>query len=84
VSLAADKNGRARITGCRSGEARSEIFLTIVGILAGKSQPGGKSGKKPAIIAVACKLVALLHHLWISCEEYEPLHNARKRRLKAA
>lgn len=45
---------------------------------------GGKSGEKRAIIAVARKLAVLLHHLWISCEEYEPLHNARTRRLKAA
>ena len=27
-----------------------------------------KSAKQRAIIAVACKLVVLLHHLWISCE----------------
>jgi transposase len=48
------------------------------------AERGGKSGKKRAIVAVARKLAVLLHHLWISCEEYEPLHNARKRRLKAA
>jgi len=33
---------------------------------------------------VARKLAVLLHHLWISCDEYEPLHNTRKRRLLAA
>jgi transposase len=48
------------------------------------AEHGGKSGKKRAIIAVARKLAVLLHHLWISCEEYEPLHNTRKRRLVAA
>ena len=32
----------------------------------------------------ARKLAVLLHHLWISCEEYEPLHNTRKRGLVAA
>lgn len=48
------------------------------------AERGGKSGKKRAIIAVARKLAVLLHHLWISCEAYEPLHNARKRRLVAA
>jgi len=48
------------------------------------AERGGKSGKKRAIIALARKLAVLLHHLWISCEEYEPLHNARKRRLAAA
>jgi len=36
---------------------------------------GGKSGKKRAIIAVARKLAVLLHHLWVSGEVYEPLHN---------
>ena len=48
------------------------------------AEHGGKSGKKRAIIAVARKLAVLLHHLWISCEAYEPLHNTRKRRLAAA
>jgi transposase len=48
------------------------------------AERGGKNGKKRAIIAVARKLAVLLHHLWISCEAYEPLHNTRKRRLAAA
>ena len=48
------------------------------------AERGGKRGKKRAIIAVARKLAVLLHHLWISCEEYEPLHNMRKRRPAAA
>jgi transposase len=48
------------------------------------AERGGKNGKKRAIVAVARKLAVLLHHLWISCEAYEPLHNARKRRLAAA
>jgi transposase len=48
------------------------------------AERGGRNGKKRAIVAVARKLAILLHHLWISCEEYEPLHNSRKRRLAAA
>jgi transposase len=44
----------------------------------------GKSGKKRAIVAIARKLAVLLHHLWISCEAYEPLHNTPERRLAAA
>jgi transposase len=40
--------------------------------------------KKRAIVAVARKLAVLLHHLWISCEAYEPLHNTREGRLAAA
>ena len=38
---------------------------------------GGKNAKKRAVVAVARKLAVLLHHLWISPEVYEPLHNAR-------
>jgi transposase len=48
------------------------------------AERGGRNGKKRAIIAVARKLAILLHHLWISCEEYEPFHNSRKRKLVAA
>ena len=39
------------------------------------SQRGGKNAKKRAVVAVARKLAVLLHHLWVSGEEYEPLHN---------
>jgi transposase len=41
------------------------------------AERGGKSGKKRAIIATARKLAVLLHHLWITGEVYEPLHNNR-------
>ena len=33
-------------------------------------------GKRRAIIATARKLAVLLHHLWVSGEVYEPLHNS--------
>lgn len=36
---------------------------------------GGKNAKKRAVVAVARKLAVLLHHLWITGEVYEPLHN---------
>ena len=48
------------------------------------AERGGKNAKKRAIIAVARKLAVLLHHLWSSGEEYEPLHNTHKRTLAAA
>jgi len=48
------------------------------------AERGGKNAKKRAIVAVARKLAVLLHHLWMSCEAYEPLHNTRKHRLAAA
>jgi transposase len=41
------------------------------------SERGGKNAKKRAIVAVARKLAVLLHHLWVTSEVYEPLHNTR-------
>jgi len=48
------------------------------------AERGGKSGKKRAIIATARKLAVLLHHLWISGEVYEPLHNCKRMAMPAA
>src|SRR5215469_1509037 len=39
------------------------------------AERGGRKGKKRAIVATARKLAVLLHHLWVSGEVYEPLHN---------
>ena len=39
------------------------------------AERGGRNGKKRAIVATARKLAVLLHHLWVSGEVYEPLHN---------
>lgn len=38
---------------------------------------GGKNAKKRAVVAVARKLGVLLHRLWVTAEEYEPLRTAR-------
>lgn len=40
------------------------------------AERGGRSGKKRAIVATARKLAVLLHHLWVSGEVYQPLHNS--------
>ena len=48
------------------------------------AERGGKSGKKRAIIATARKLAVLLHHLWVSGEVYEPLHNRSRTTVAAA
>ena len=40
------------------------------------AERGGKRAKKRAVIAVARKLAVLLHRLWVSGEEYEPLRVA--------
>lgn len=39
---------------------------------------GGNRAKKRAVVAVARKLAVLLHHLWITGERYEPLHNSEQ------
>lgn len=38
---------------------------------------GGKNANKRAVTAVARKLAVLLHRLWVTAEQYEPLRNAR-------
>ncbi len=48
------------------------------------AERGGRSGKKRAIVATARKLAVLLHHLWVSGEVYEPLHNSRRTTVAAA
>ena len=48
------------------------------------AERGGKSGKKRAIVATARKLAVLLHHLWVSGEVYEPLHNGHRAAMPAA
>src|ERR1700720_857566 len=48
------------------------------------AERGGKSGKKRAIVATARKLAVLLHHLWVSGEAYQPLHNSEPGRLAIA
>lgn len=41
------------------------------------AERGGKNAKRRAVVAVARKLAVLLHALWISGEEYEPLRAAK-------
>lgn len=43
---------------------------------------GGKGAKKRAAVAVARKLAVLMHHLWITNEEYDSLHNGKRRDLQ--
>lgn len=37
------------------------------------SERGGKNAKKRAVVAVARKLAVLLHHLWVTGQDYRPL-----------
>jgi transposase len=48
------------------------------------AERGGRNGKKRAIIATARKLAVLLHHLWVTGEVYEPLHNSQTSMVSAA
>jgi len=48
------------------------------------AERGGRNGKKRAIIATARKLAVLLHHLWVSGEVYDPLHNSSQVTVTAA
>lgn len=42
------------------------------------AERGGKNARKRAVVAVARKLAVLLHKLWVSGEDYEPLRNSQK------
>jgi len=48
------------------------------------AERGGRNAKKRAIVATARKLAVLLHHLWVSGEVYEPLHNSKRTIVSAA
>jgi transposase len=48
------------------------------------AERGGRNGKKRAIVATARKLAVLLHHLWVSGEVYEPLHNSKRSAMETA
>jgi transposase len=43
------------------------------------AERGGKAAKKRAVVAVARKLAVLLHHLWVSGADYEPLYQTHRR-----
>jgi transposase len=42
------------------------------------AERGAKNQKKRAIVAVARKLAVLMHRLWVTLEDYEPLRNAAR------
>ena len=48
------------------------------------AERGGRNGKKRAIVATARKLAVLLHHLWLSGDVYELLHNSSRVKLAEA
>ena len=48
------------------------------------AQRGGKIAKKRAVVAVARKLAVLLHKLWLTSTDYDPLYNSRRIALSVA
>lgn len=42
------------------------------------AERGGKNAKRKAVVAVARKLSVLMHRLWVTGEEYQPLYNANR------
>jgi transposase len=48
------------------------------------AERGGRNAKKRAIVATARKLAVLLHHLWVSGEVFEPLHNSSRMTMPTA
>ena len=48
------------------------------------AERGGRGAKKKAVVAVARKLAVLLHRLWVTGEDYEPLRNSTRRASKRA
>jgi transposase len=41
------------------------------------AERGGKNAKKRALVAVPRKLAILLHRLWVTGADYEPLRNSQ-------
>ena len=78
-----------RITQCGDGYLR-QLLVTSSHYILGPFGPdsdlrryglriaerGGKNAKKRAVVAVARKLAVLLHHLWKTGVDYEPLRTA--------
>lgn len=48
------------------------------------AQTGKKKAKKRGVVAVARKLAVLLHRLWTTGEEYEPLRNTTRKQKRSA
>ena len=48
------------------------------------AQTGKKKAKKRGVVAVARKLAVLLHRLWTTGEEYEPLRNTIRKQKRSA
>lgn len=79
ISKAGDPFLRRLAVGCANyilGPFGEDSDLRRWGLALAKG--GGKNAKKRAKVAVARKLVVLMHRLWVTGEEYEPLRHQKK------
>lgn len=88
ITKAGDPTLRRLLVGCGHyilGPHGADSDLRRTGLAL--CERGGKNAKKRAVVAVARKLAVLLHRLWVTGEEYEPLRNttakARRREIAA-
>jgi transposase len=78
ITKAGDKTLRRLLVGSAHyilGPFGSDCALRRFGLAL--ASRGGKNAKKRAVVAVARKLAVLLHRLWLTGEEYDPMRAAR-------
>jgi transposase len=61
----------------------SDLRRWGLGLVRGADKKGTKGSRKLAAAAVARKLAVLLHRLWVTGDEYEPLRNSKVREAQA-
>jgi transposase len=62
----------------------SDLRRWGLGLVRGAEKKGTKGSRKLAAAAVARKLAVLMHRLWVTGAEYEPLRNSKVRQAQAA
>ena len=62
----------------------SDLRRWGLGLVRGAEKKGTKGSRKLAAAAVARKLAVLMHRLWVTGAEYEPLRNSKARQAQAA
>jgi transposase len=75
ISKAGNKHLRSLLIQCAQyllGRFGPDSALKRWGVML--ASRGGKNAKKRAITAVARKLAVLLHHLWVTGDDYQPLY----------
>lgn len=80
ISKAGDRDLRMLLVQCGQyilGPFGKDSDLRRLGLAL--AERGNKSAKRKAVVAVARKLAVLLHRLWVSGEDYEPLRNIIRR-----